>query len=577
MSGGDGNDQGNTGPGHNGGSAGGDINGSSDGGTPGPSVGWHWDNSKPATTVGPDGQIRINFEGTSDQPIPEGGGNGGHSSIDPANPDYSSMGLSVSHGQPGYWGYRLITSDEDTNYYLKIFVPYGDSLASQAAKASQDLLDAKQAEEAAKQAAENASEEDKAAAEQAAKEAEEARQNAELEQQKQQRLAAAAIVFSQDIQAVRGIAVVSAKMTSPVSFSLAGLGGMTFADTLASAIASRIAAVLASLSEIATASLVGPVVAAITTFLYSPPLNSNENLDIGRDVSAMIPGDLIGLPDVSELEKAWQTGTPVAMPVRGALDRDADNALTVGLVRSPTTGSVNVAKAVKDEQTGYYSYALPDEYGVPRQTILISPADAPGVNGPTTLTGPVPLPEKIVNTGDFDGNGEAPVNDVLPTPWPLDNDFNDIILIFPPDSGLRPIYVMFRNPRNIPGTASGKGQPVGDKWLWGAGEGEGVPIPTQVADKLRGRTYSSTDAFRRAIWRSVSQVPELREQLNRPNQGNIDGGLSPFVRKTDKAGGRVRYELHHKVPVSKGGALYDVDNISVMTPKQHIEHHKQEK
>lgn len=574
MSGGDGNDQGNTGPGHNGGSAGGDINGSSDEGTPGGGGGWHWDHSKPDTTVGPDGQIHINFEGTSDQPSPGGGGNGGNSSIDPANPNYSSMGLSVSHGQPGYWGYRLITSDEDTNYYLKIFVPYGDSLASQAAKASQDLLDAKQAEEAAKQAAENASEEDKAAAEQAAKEAKEARQNAELEQQKQQRLAAAAIVFSQDIQAVRGIAVVSAKMASPVSFSLAGLGGMAFADAPASAIASRIAAVLASLSEIATASLVGPVVAAITTFLYSPPLNSNENLDIGRDVSAMIPGDLIGLPDVSELEKAWQTGTPVAMPVRGALDRDADNGLTVGLVRSPTTGSVNVAKAVKDEPTGYYSYALPDEYGVPRQTVLISPADAPGVNGPSSLTGPVPLPEKIVNTGDFDGNGEAPVNDVLSTPWPLDNDFNDIILIFPPDSGLRPIYVMFRNPRNIPGTTSGNGKEVGDNWLGGASEGEGAPIPKQIADKLRGRTYSSFESLRRAIWRSVGIDPDLSEQFGPDDQARLKKGRAPTVRFRDSVGKRVSVELHHKDEISKGGDVYNVDNLGAVTPKRHIDIHK---
>lgn len=303
MSGGDGNDQGNTGPGHNGGSAGGDINGSSDGGTPG-GGGWHWDHSKPDTTVGPDGQIHINFEGTSDQPSPGGGGNGGNSSIDPANPNYSSMGLSVSHGQPGYWGYRLITSDEDTNYYLKIFVPYGDSLASQAAKASQDLLDAKQAEEAAKQAAENASEGDKAAAEQAAKEAEEARQNAELEQQKQQRLAAAAIVFSQDIQAVRGIAVVSAKMASPVSFSLAGLGGMAFADAPASAIASRIPSGAAI-----------PVLVAITTWCFLKMMNPSFRLIIRGDWCALSSGMSLLLAPLSRERGLW---TSFMLPTRAS-------------------------------------------------------------------------------------------------------------------------------------------------------------------------------------------------------------------------------------------------------------------
>ncbi|MBL5839263.1 S-type pyocin domain-containing protein [Enterobacter asburiae] len=62
----------------------------------------------------------------------------------------------------------------------------------------------------------------------------------------------------------------------------------------------------------------------------------------------------------------------------------------------------------------------------------------------------------------------------------MDNDFNVIILIFPPESGLRPIYVMFRSHRNIAGTASGNGKEIGDNWLGGAFEG--APIPTQISD-----------------------------------------------------------------------------------------------
>lgn len=581
MSGGDGNSESNTGPGHNGGTTGG-INGSSGSGTPG-GGGWGWDHTTPNTTIGPGGEVRISFDGTSNSSPPDDtpgnggtGGGGGNTPIDPTNPNYNSRGLSVSHGQPGYWGYRLISNDDDVNYYLKIFVPYGDSLASQAAKASQTLLDAKQAEEAARKAAENASGEDKDAAEQAAKDAEEARQNAELEQQKQQRLAAAARLFAQDIQSVRGLPVISEAGVSPVSFALAGLGGLSFTDAPATALASRIAAAIASLSEIATASLVGPVVAAVTTFFYSPSLNSGENIDIGRDVSAMIPADLMGLPDTSELEKAWRTGTPIAMPVRGALDRSADNGLIVGLVRTPATGSVRVAKAVKDEQTGYYGYALPDEDGVPRQTILISPADAPGVNGPTTLTGPVPLPEKVVNTGDFEGDGEVPGTTVLPTPWPQDNDFNDTILIFPPESGLKPIYVMFRSPRNMPGTVGGEGKSVGDNWLGGASEGEGSPIPKQVADKLRGKTYSSFGSFRRALWKTVGADPDLSKQFSSDDIELMKRGYAPTARFKDAAGKRVKMEFHHKTEISKGGDVYNVDNLNTLTPKRHIEIHKGE-
>ncbi|MBL5839265.1 hypothetical protein JBO41_07890 [Enterobacter asburiae] len=182
------------------------------------------------------------------------------------------------------------------------------------------MLDAKQSEKAARKAAESASEEDKAAAEQAVKDAEEARLNAELEQQKQLRLAASALLFTQNIQSVRGLPVISGAGVSPVSFSLAELGGLSFTGSPAAALASRIAAAIASLSEIATASIMGPVVAAVTTFFYSQSLNSGENIDIGRDVSEMILADLMGLPDISELETAWQTGTP---------DKDVDNVLSL--------------------------------------------------------------------------------------------------------------------------------------------------------------------------------------------------------------------------------------------------------
>ncbi|MDM7192067.1 S-type pyocin domain-containing protein, partial [Klebsiella pneumoniae] len=68
----------------------------------------------------------------------------------------------------------------------------------------------------------------------------------------------------------------------------------------------------------------------------------------------------------------------------------------------------------------------------------------------------------------------------------------DIILVFPPESGLKPLYVMYRSPRNMPGTVSGKGQNVGNNWM-GASTGDGAPVPSQIADKLRGKTFGSFD------------------------------------------------------------------------------------
>ncbi|WP_341350711.1 hypothetical protein [Vibrio gazogenes] len=39
-------------------------------------------------------------------------------------------------------------------------------------------------------------------------------------------------------------------------------------------------------------------------------------------------------------------------------------------------------------------------------------------------------------------------------------------------------------------------------------------------------------------------------------------------------GGRVKFELHHVEEIQHGGKVYDVDNIRVTTPKNHIDIHK---
>ncbi|WP_072016895.1 S-type pyocin domain-containing protein [Erwinia oleae] len=241
-------------------------------------------------------------------------------------------------------------------------------------------------------------------------------------------------------------------------------------------------------------------------------------------------------------------------------------------VSTPIPTWVPVVPAVKDTVTGYWGYTPPAIAGAPSQIILVSPADAPGVEGPPILTGPLPLPEQIVHTG-----GEVTVPQeatVTITPVADDIEFNDLILVFPDGSGLDPIYIVFRSPRNMPGTVTGKGQPPGEKWLSSAGQGEGAPIPSQIADKLRGKTYSSFGAFRRAFWKAVSENSELKAQFKNQNLANIENGKSPFVSEKERIGGRQKHELPHVNPINSKGSVYDVDNINIMTPKLHIKTHR---
>ncbi|MEB0098238.1 HNH endonuclease signature motif containing protein [Pseudomonas sp. DC1.2] len=118
------------------------------------------------------------------------------------------------------------------------------------------------------------------------------------------------------------------------------------------------------------------------------------------------------------------------------------------------------------------------------------------------------------------------------------------------------------------------GQDVTGIWLAGAGIGLGSPIPTRIADQLRGREFSSFDAFRKAFWVEVGNDSELSRQFNQQNIGRMHDGYAPNARYNDAIGKRKVFELHHIDLVSEGGEVYDVDNLRINTPKNHIDIHR---
>jgi hypothetical protein len=151
--------------------------------------------------------------------------------------------------------------------------------------------------------------------------------------------------------------------------------------------------------------------------------------------------------------------------------------------------------------------------------------------------------------------------------------FGGVIYEFPSDSGIAPQYVMFRDRRSEPGVASGVGQSVTANWLSESGTQEGAPIPKQIADKLRGREFSSFKAFRRSFWKAVADEQFLIDQFTQLNRIDLRDGWSPSAPPSEQVGGRKKFEIHHIHPISKDGAVYDLDNLRVLTPKQHIELH----
>ncbi|HHL7017531.1 TPA: colicin-like bacteriocin tRNase domain-containing protein [Escherichia coli] len=128
--------------------------------------------------------------------------------------------------------------------------------------------------------------------------------------------------------------------------------------------------------------------------------------------------------------------------------------------------------------------------------------------------------------------------------------------------------------RNKPGRATGKGKPVNNKWLNNAGKDLGSPVPDRIANKLRDKEFKSFDDFRKKFWEEVSKDPELSKQFSRNNNDRMKVGKAPKTRTQDVSGKRTSFELHHKKPISQNGGVYDMDNISVVTPKRHIDIHR---
>jgi hypothetical protein len=114
------------------------------------------------------------------------------------------------------------------------------------------------------------------------------------------------------------------------------------------------------------------------------------------------------------------------------------------------------------------------------------------------------------------------------------------------------------------------GQVVSGVWLGEAARGQGAPIPMQIADQLRLQEFRNFHAFRRAFWKAVAADSELNTQFIFIDLDLMRKGKAPLALPKDRNGSRIKFEIHHMFEVAQGGAVYDMDNLVIMTPKRHI-------
>ena len=272
--------------------------------------------------------------------------------------------------------------------------------------------------------------------------------------------------------------------------------------------------------------------------------------------------------DIDWHEVLEHAGETFPLPMRLISELIGNNA-HVQIVPTDAEGisaQVPVRAATWDEERGAYRFTSEGPGAI---TVLWTPEAAPG-DSSTSL--PVETqPDRL-----YPGFISVPaVPEMMPLPASDDVDFHDYIITFPADSGLEPVYIMFKNPRDYAGVAAGSGQTV-PGWRGAMNGAQGAPIPTQIADRLRGGTFSRWSKLKEAIWMAIANDPELSKQFSKSDLDQMRRGNAAAVRKSDRVGSRKTFNIHHIHPVARGGAVYDLDNLLIMTPKAHIDIHRKE-
>ncbi|CNK12957.1 colicin/pyocin immunity family protein [Yersinia pseudotuberculosis] len=359
------------------------------------------------------------------------------------------------------------------------------------------------------------------------------------------------------------------------SFAASGMSAVVLSLREAAELHNSFLAAQEQLSAIATISASGSVAAMIALGIYQTKVGESSERPPGWNVNPKFVGSIslsaMGLPATESLASQGEIALPVRMRIIDA--KDWIGCTEIYAVKTGVAGvlpKVKVGAVQYDESTGVYTFTTDS---TPPRTLIFTPAQPPGAETRPILAPPGSTPATLQHTGEMIIKPVITPT-ILPLPQLYARDFHDYIIWFPADSGLEPVYVYLKSPRDEPGVVTGHGERITGIWLAGAGKDMGGPIPAQIADKLRGRQFSHFGRFRAAFWKVVGEDPNLVKYFKSGNLGNIKNGKAPSPKEREQVGRRVKYELHHLKPISKNGAVYHIENIRVLTPKRHMDIHK---
>ncbi|ENO1569234.1 S-type pyocin domain-containing protein, partial [Pseudomonas aeruginosa] len=184
--------------------------------------------------------------------------------------------------------------------------------------------------------------------------------------------------------------------------------------------------------------------------LYSDQAGKDsDKVPAGVRNALALEASALGLPGTADLQSVAKAGGTVDMPVRltsAAQESPSGNSQIAAMLTNGATvpKGVPVRAATLNTATGRYEVTVPAKSTVPNTPPLIltwTPATPPGSQNPSSNTPVVPQPVPV-----YEGATITPVQ-AEPESYPeVPLDLDDLIVIFPADSGVKPVYVMLSSP-----------------------------------------------------------------------------------------------------------------------------------
>jgi hypothetical protein len=221
----------------------------------------------------------------------------------------------------------------------------------------------------------------------------------------------------------------------------------------------------------------------------------------------------------------------------------------------PTNGTsiaskVKVRTAVWDAESGAYRFVRP---GLPRNEVQWMSQSSAIVDHDSGSS------RKRSARPGYIAPVRVPVVEAIPVIEDL--SFDDCIVVFPYESGIEPVYIMFKGSREYPGVATGVGQPSNDDWLQDAATEKGAAIPSAIADQLRNKVFKRFSFFREAFWKGIANSPELGAQFSTEDLASMGEGRAPAANMQSG-----KLEIRYVISPEEGGDVYDMDNMRIVAP-----------